>query len=232
MTRRKKHLVVQHAEMMGAQLFDSYQSVLREFLKGQHGVYALYKGSRLYYVGLTTNLRRRLDRHRKDRHEGKWDKFSLFITDSADYLRELEALVLRIASPKGNRATTKLPGSSDLRGMLRRAVIDEQRKERDVFFGEPPHRKGAKKKKKRRRSRRGVELPAAGLVERSTKVVMTYKGYEYFGKLLKNGKISYGRQLYDSPSGAAVAIRKRTTNGWDWWKIRVDGEWVPLKELR
>lgn len=44
MKRRMEHLVVQHAEMMGAQLFDSYQPVLREFLKGRHGVYALYQG--------------------------------------------------------------------------------------------------------------------------------------------------------------------------------------------
>lgn len=232
MARREKHLVVQHAEMMGDQLFESYQPVLREFIKGRHGVYALYKKNKLYYVGLATNLRQRVKHHLKDRHAGKWDRFSLFITDSESHLRELEALVLRIANPTGNRATAKLPGSSDLRGMLRRRVQKLQGEQRDVLFGEPAHREGAKKKKKRRRRRGGGELPAAGLVQRSTRIVMTYKGYEYIGKLLKNGKISYGRKLYDSPSGAAVAIAKRPMNGWSHWRIKVDGEWVPLRKLR
>jgi type I restriction-modification system DNA methylase subunit len=34
----------------------------------RHGVYALYRGNRLYYVGLASNLRSRLNTHLRDRH--------------------------------------------------------------------------------------------------------------------------------------------------------------------
>src|SRR6266571_6184555 len=100
-------------------LFEEHKDVLREFLKGRHGVYALYKGVRLYYVGLASSMRSRLRHHLKDRHAGRWGHFSVYVTSTDDHLRELEALALRIASPKGNKSFTKFARSHDLKKYFR-----------------------------------------------------------------------------------------------------------------
>lgn len=61
-------LVCQHLEGASAKLFEQYADILREYVRGRHGVYALYKEDRLYYVGLAGNLRSRLKQHLRDRH--------------------------------------------------------------------------------------------------------------------------------------------------------------------
>lgn len=91
--------------------------MIRDYVKGRQGVYALYKGTRLYYVGLASNLRSRLRAHVKDRHANAWDFFSMYLTVEEEHLRELEALVLRITMPSGNRSKTKFSKSQDLRAM-------------------------------------------------------------------------------------------------------------------
>ena len=48
----------------------------------QAGIYALYRGHEMVYVGQTGSgkqrLFRRLNKHRKDRLSGRWDRFSWF----------------------------------------------------------------------------------------------------------------------------------------------------------
>jgi hypothetical protein len=60
---RKTQLVCQHLENIKGEVFEEYQEIIREFVSHRHGIYALYKGSRLYYVGLATNLSARLKAH-------------------------------------------------------------------------------------------------------------------------------------------------------------------------
>ena len=55
-----------------------FKKKLRELLRGYSGIYALYKGKKLYYVGLTGNLHGRISWHLRDRHSGKWDHFKIF----------------------------------------------------------------------------------------------------------------------------------------------------------
>ena len=45
-------------------------------MRGYAGIYALYNGSKLYYVGLTKNLFGRIRWHLKDRHAKRWDNLS------------------------------------------------------------------------------------------------------------------------------------------------------------
>ena len=91
-------------------------------MKGQRGVYALYRGNQLRYVGLASNLRSRLAQHLRDRHAGTWDHFSIYLTVTDEHLRELESLVLRIASPKGNKLIGQFFNSEDLRPRFRRQI--------------------------------------------------------------------------------------------------------------
>src|SRR3990172_6420639 len=120
MAKRRPHLVIQHVERMSRRILERHPEVVREYVKGKRGVYALYKRARLYYVGLASNLRSRLKAHLRDRHGGAWDLFSMYLTDSDEHLRELEALTLRITLHKGNRSKTKFARSQDLRRYFKR----------------------------------------------------------------------------------------------------------------
>lgn len=72
-----------------------------------------------------------------------------------------------------------------------------------------------------------------GIVDRAVTIKAWYKGYEYTARLRKNGTIRLGTKIFDSPSQAAVSIRRKPTNGWHFWQVRNgDGEWVRLRTLR
>ncbi len=82
-------------------------------IRGYAGVYALYKGEKLYYVGLANNLMSRVNHHLKDRHRGMWDRFSVYLTTDNAHMRPLEALMLRVINPVGNKVKGKLTGAQD-----------------------------------------------------------------------------------------------------------------------
>src|SRR5438094_371188 len=104
---KSPQLVCQHLENIGRTALERYQKIIRRYVHGRHGVYALYKRDKLYYVGLAGNLSWRLKHHLKDRHGESWDKFSVYLTIGDSHLRELESLVLRITMPKGNKQKGK-----------------------------------------------------------------------------------------------------------------------------
>lgn len=81
-----------------------YKDALGSKHKGR-GIYALYKGDNIYYIGLSKkSLRGRLRRHALgDRHKNKWDAFSFYQIGKTKYIRDIESLLLRIFRPKGNR---------------------------------------------------------------------------------------------------------------------------------
>ena len=64
-------------------------------------------------------------------------------------------------------------------------------------------------------------------------LVGNYKGEEHRARVRKNGTIRYAGKTYDSPSAAAVAVTKRPTNGWWFWKVKSpSGDWARLRDLR
>lgn len=80
-----------------------FQSALGRKKRGR-GIYALYKGEKLYYIGLSkSSLRHRLRQHATiDRHKGKWDNFSFYQIGKTKYIKDIESLLLRIAHAPGN----------------------------------------------------------------------------------------------------------------------------------
>src|SRR5262249_16266584 len=98
-SRRRKHepLVHQHLEKVSRGLLERHPDVVRQFIGPNTGIYVLYKKKKLYYVGLATKLRNRLKAHVKNRHGNSWDSFSIYLTIKDQHLREIEALLLRIA---------------------------------------------------------------------------------------------------------------------------------------
>ncbi|MGH8454912.1 MAG: GIY-YIG nuclease family protein [Nevskiales bacterium] len=79
-----------------------FGEALDEIMRGYAGVYALYRNDRIYYVGLASNLYWRIRSHTKNRHKGKWDSFAIFRINRVRYLKDIETLLLRVASPPGS----------------------------------------------------------------------------------------------------------------------------------
>ncbi len=68
------------------------------------GIYVLYNGDNIHYIGLSKkSLRGRLKQHMNDRHSGKWDNFSFYQILRKKYIKDIETLLLRIFYPPGNR---------------------------------------------------------------------------------------------------------------------------------
>jgi hypothetical protein len=231
MRGRSTQLVCQHLEGISRRALEQFSDVIREYVRGRHGVYALYKGNRLYYVGLASNLRRRLKQHLGDRHAHTWDRFSVYLTIGDEHLRELEALVLRIASPRGNEMLPRFVKSQDLRRLFRREIASRQRRERDSLFEVKPQEP---------RERRRPSLPVgrapklAGYFKRKATLRLVYKRRRFKARVGFDGVILLKGKGYTSPSSAAKAIiRRGAADGWHVWKYeRAPGDWVPLNELR
>jgi len=132
-------LVVEYLENISRTAIKRYPEIITEYARRRSGVYALYKGEDLYYVGLAKNLRSRLHGHLKDRHAEAWDRFSVYLTQGDEHLKELESLVLRIAAPTGNRVAGKFIGARDLLSVFRQRITNSQKRElAAITSSEPP----------------------------------------------------------------------------------------------
>jgi hypothetical protein len=94
-------------ESISSEAFEKHADVIRKFVRGRNGVYALYRRGKLYYSGLASDLRGRLRHHSRDRHKQLWDTLGVYLTIGDQHLRELELLILRVAQPPGNRQLGK-----------------------------------------------------------------------------------------------------------------------------
>lgn len=232
---RNKELVLGYLEKVNSKVFSDFPKEITSLADNKHGVYALYKRDRLYYVGLATNLKNRVKHHLKDRHEGKWDSFSLYLVRKSDHIKELESLILRIADPKGNKVKGRLPNADNMAQTLKRRIKNRQEKNLNVVLN-LSHKPSAKKVprksvvKKKAVGRTPTLAPYAGKRFALQKV---YKGKTYKASVLSDGTVVYNGQRFSSPSLAAYAVVGRPTNGWWFWRYKnADGEWVKLDTLR
>jgi hypothetical protein len=233
MPDREGRLVCEHLENIARDSLQDYPQIIRSFARGRHGVYALYRGSRLYYVGLATNLRRRLDQHLRDRLRSTWDRFSLYLTTDDRHLHEIEALFLRIGKPPGNRTRPRLT-SKNLEPELRRRMTEKQRQQRDHILGRTGRGggRGHAKKPLARTGRAGPAVLSPYVTERM-KIRLSHGGRMHTASVHRDGTIHCEGRAFMSPSGAARAIVGVTVNGWRVWQYqRPRGDWVQLRALR
>lgn len=231
--RKSRAIVIGHLERVSRGIFDKYQKQITDIIKGHHGVYALYRDNKLYYIGQAGNLRNRIKHHLKDKHSSSWNYFSLYVFRNESHIRELEALLLRIAYPKGNKQRGKLKQSKDLKPILKRQVKKEQDKERDDLF--KTRKPSAKKKKKsKKKTATKTDRPLKGVFPTGKVLYGTYKGKNYKAWVNGSGTIKYDGQYYDSPSTVGAIVRGgKATNGWRFWKYKnKSGELVCISELR
>jgi hypothetical protein len=226
----RSHFVCQHLENISRDVLGKYQFIIREYVRRRQGVYALYRRGKLYYVGLAGNLRSRLTMHLKDRHGQSWDRFSVYLTIGDTQLRELEALILRIVKPLGNKQMGKFPQSEDLRRRLARAMHEYQREELQALIGKKSGPR-APKEEEVLDSRRPV---LSAYIKGTLKLRARFKGKLLRARVRRDGRIRLGGTLYDSPSVAgAAACQRKSCNGWKFWEYeRAHGDWVLLDELR
>ena len=228
--KRNAQLVCQHLENISRGALEEYQDIIRQYVRGRQGIYALFRRGKLYYVGLATNLRTRLTQHLRDRHAGSWDRFSVYLTIGDQHLRELEALILRTVKPAGNKQTGKFAKSDDLRRRFRRDMKQSLDAEITGMFEDPrpARRKPAAPKPV------GCAPTLAKYVSEAFPIRARFKGKILKATVRRNGTIRFGGKLYNSPSLAAAAACQRVScNGWSFWNYqRAPGDWVPLDALR
>lgn len=109
-----------------------FEKRLREIMRKYAGIYALYRGNKLYYIGLTSNLHARILHHQKDRHAKKWDQFIIFRIQRVNYLKDIETLITQIVDAPGNRVKGKVPRDGDLNRILREVLRDNERTSRGI----------------------------------------------------------------------------------------------------
>lgn len=229
MKRKTVGLVSEFFEKMSWEFLENYRDIINGMIKGKAGVYALYKGDRLYYVGLAVNLKRRLTQHLKDRHKGRWSHFSVYLVTEDDHIKPLESLVLRIADPVGNAVKGKLPGATN----MRKSIVQKM-KARDADVRSKMVGGSAVKRRIKVNVIVTGKRVASVKVDRRYALKATYKGETFKGTLRKDGKISFGGNLYTSPTAAAQAVTKRSSaiNGRTFWKCKNEnGEWMVLSHL-
>ena len=114
----KGSLVKGYLEKKDRKGFELLLPRYKEVIGDSSGIYALYKGRKLYYVGIAKNLLWRVDCHTKDRHKNRWDKVSFFVIDKHRYSKDTETIILRIAGPKGNGTRGKFEKHYELQDKL------------------------------------------------------------------------------------------------------------------
>lgn len=223
-------LVCQHLENISSNALEKYQDVVRSYVRGRTGIYALYRRNKLYYVGLASNLSNRLKHHLRDRHKGIWDRFSVYLTIGDSHLKELESLILRTVKPRGNTQTGKFIKSENLRGRLARDLRRKHREEINWLIGRAI---GPIAKRSRKKTRVKGQPILASYFNRSIRLRAKYRGELIKVRIRRNGLIRYKNKDYKSPSVAGSAVVKRSCNGWTFWTYeRAPGDWVSLDELR
>ncbi|MBP7791526.1 MAG: GIY-YIG nuclease family protein [Candidatus Goldbacteria bacterium] len=231
MDKKSGQLVCQYLENISSEIFEKYQKIIKEYVKHRYGIYALYnKNGRVYYAGLASNLKNRLNMHLRDKHSGRWERFSIYLTISNSHLKDLETLVLRIANPKGNIQKGKFIKAENLQKKLKNDLKEIQKFELQNLLS------GIK------RNPESVinEVIASGrtpvlkkYVNKKIRIKMEYKGKIYWATILRDGRIRFRKKIYTSPSLAAVKISRHAMDGWHCWQYqRSPGEWVKLDELR
>jgi hypothetical protein len=197
--------VHQHLENVSRSLLEDHPELVREFIGRNAGIYALFRKGKLYYVGLATALRSRLKAHVKNRHANSWDSFSIYLTIKDQHLREIEALLLRIAKPQGARQRGKLAQSRDMRRRIAQAIRRKQHSEVSSLFG-----KGTAPLS----DTQGGDSKVMKLLPQGAKIRGTLNKEVFRARVRRNGTVRFRGVSYKSLSLAAHAAAKRRMNGW------------------
>lgn len=228
--RSARDLLSNRLEKVSKDVFKAHYPLITQLVGESPGIYALYDGDELYYVGKSTELRKRVRQHLRDKHLASWTHFSLYLVRREEHIHEIESLLVRIANPKGNRVIPQGNSTGALVKTLKRLIRLRQMDELNALFG-------SRKKQSKPRTKKHGNHPESlvGLVSRRATLFKHYKGRDYTAKLSPKGTIVFNGKTYTSPTGAARAVigADRAVSGWVFWYIKdADGNWVRLEDYR
>lgn len=225
-----RSLVLRRLEYVSKILFRRHFKLITDLVGNSPGIYALYDGGELYYVGKSTDLKKRVKQHLRDRHYASWTHFSLYLVRKSAHINEIETMLIRIANPKGNRFIPKGKKDSEMLKELKAMVKEQQKIEFEDMFAKYESDKYDRKKKYPYIKKKSLK----GLVSKSKKIYRSYKGKDYIATLTPGGSIKLKNRIYNTPTAAAkVIVDRRTVNGWNFWYIRdSSGEWVRLADFK
>lgn len=129
----KGKLVRGYIEYCSREIFQVAPETLKKYLEDKSGLYALYKGDDLYYVGMSEDIYGRLVNHTHDHHKGRWTYFSAYVIKRVRYIKDLEAIVHRFGERRGNKQIAKFPRDYDIKRKLA-PFLRERRKILDRIF--------------------------------------------------------------------------------------------------
>ncbi len=227
-------------EFMGKQ----YASIRNKHFGKKSGIYALYdKKGKLYYVGRTSNSKGRLKMHLKNKHSGKWDRFSIYFTKNNDTAVAVEAIALALLQDSWPKGNTNKPGVKEDKNMKKRISRDMN----EILYGGSSRSKkstsrSGKNKSFRKAGSRGntqkrlslKELFNKGFLQEPQTLKKEYKsGKTFHAVLLPSGQIEYQGKKYSAPSTSAeTASGSQSENGWTFWKIQNRSKkWITLDEF-
>ena len=99
----KGKIIKNHQDFISIDNAEAWQEIPRRKEQGS-GIYALYNNYGLYYVGLTSgSLRYRIRKHTRDRHAGKWNRYSWYQIKKVGHVKDIETILLRLTNPPGNK---------------------------------------------------------------------------------------------------------------------------------
>lgn len=125
-------LVRAYAEKISANLLEKHRDTVKRVIGKKKGVYVLSKDGKPYYIGLASKLPSRLSHHLKDRHARRWDRFNFYAIRSQKYLKDVETILIRVASPNGNKQRGGFGKNKNLRRKLRSEIIESIRADFDA----------------------------------------------------------------------------------------------------
>ena len=235
--KQLKKIFTQKLEGIGAGIFQQkYKDLLIKEIGTKHGVYALYdKRGKLYYVGRASKITRRLKHHFKDRHTGKWDRFSIYLTKKEQYIYGIEDALISIAQPKGN-IRKPLRIDNKMKSRIKKAMekIDAEQREK-IIDGKIllNRRKNLMKIRNEKKSEKIKKRASLNNPFKTRKVLRKiYKGKPYKAIWLPSGWIEYKNKKYSSLTSAAkIASGRKIINGKAFWRVQDNkGNWIRIKD--
>ena len=137
------------------------------------------------------------------------------------------SLLWRWAKPDGNTNKPKIKTEKD----MKEQILKDMAKKNRSMLGNSKIKSTSASSQARSSQSRPKSL--AGFVKEKTRLWKTYKksGKTYKAFLLPSGKFEYQGAEYSSPSAAAKQATGRGTNGWVFWRVSYQGQWMTLDEF-
>jgi hypothetical protein len=203
------------------------------------GRYTAYVGK----VGQST-LRKRLYQH--DRSKEGWVRAMLVRRDTTDGFNSaetgwLEGRLTDLLTLAPLATTINRPDKDESLPQYEREALDRMIRPiaavLRVLGASPDTPDQTPPTKTRRRPRTYSEtlsdLIEGGFLQLGARLRSIYTSTEAATTVVEGGKLEVNGRVFETPSGAAVHIRGKETNGWDFWGAQSgDGSLIALSELR